>query len=156
MERKTKMHSYFDTDCLRAIHESHEIIKNILFSSPGQGVIHVHDWKFRLRSTCCAVPIFHNHKSSFFETCPLSLQLLHPYVSSPSNPSTPVLFLPFCPPLLLPPPPNTAHLCEFRYDQTAGLCPAWHSLHICVENPQSRSQRGRCRCLVRNLGRFRH
>lgn len=83
-----------------------------------------------------------------FTKTPLSIHLFT--LPLPPPPLNPVLFLPFCPPLLLPPPPNTAHLCEFRYDQTAGLCPAWHSLHICVENPQSLSQCGRCRCLVRN------
>ena len=48
------------------------------------------------------------------------------------------------PPILFLHPPSapstskhTAHLCEIQCDQSAGLCPAWHSLHICVESPQS-------------------
>lgn len=35
----------------------------------------------------------------------------------------------------LPPPPNTAHLCEIQCDRSCGLCPAWHSLHICADRP---------------------
>lgn len=41
------------------------------------------------------------------------------------------------PPSLHPPSPNTAHLCEIQCDQRAGLCPAWHSLHICADYPQT-------------------
>lgn len=109
----------------------------------------VWDGNIRLRSTCSAVSIFHNHKSSsakpaFFTETPPSIRS----VPKASHSLHPVPFL-LCP----PPPPRPLHLqtlhifvcvCVyahmFQCDQTAGLCPAWHSLHICVENPQ----RGRC------------
>lgn len=43
---------------------------------------------------------------------------------------------PFPPPSSLPFTllPNTTHLCEIYCDQSTGLCPTWHSLHIYVEN----------------------